>query len=68
MEYDAYGAFSSAFRNISNEHAPLKTKMLGYDNKTFIVKELRKEIMKRSKLENLFNENKNQGNWCKYKV
>ena len=68
LENDAYSAFNSAFTNLLNEHAPLKTKILRYNNKTFISKELRKEIMKRSKLKNLFNKNKNQENWCKYKT
>ena len=68
LENDAYSAFSSAFRVLLNEHAPLKTKILRYNNKTFITKELRKEIMKRSKLKNIFNKNKNQENWCKYKI
>ena len=62
LENDAYSAFNSAFRNLLNEHAPLKTKILRYNNKTFITKELRKEIMKRSKPKNLFNKNKNQEN------
>ena len=62
LENDAYSAFSSAFSILLNEHAPLKTKILGYDNKTFITKEVRKEIMKKSKLKNLFNKNKNQEN------
>ena len=68
LENDAYSAFSSAFRVLLNEHAPLKTKIFRHNNKTFITKELRKEIMKRSKLKNIFNGNKNQENWCKYKI
>ena len=68
MENDAYSAFSSAFRVLLNEHAPLKTKILRYNNKTFTTKELRIEIMKRSKLKNIFNKNKNQESWCKYKT
>ena len=39
LEHDAYSAFSSAFRVPLNEHAPLKTKILRYNNKTFIIKE-----------------------------
>ena len=62
LENDAYSAFSSAFRVLLNEHAPLKTKILRYNNKTFTTKELRKEIMKRSKLKIIFNKNKNQEN------
>ena len=68
LENDAYSAFSSSFRVLLNEHAPLKTKILRYNNKTIVTKELRKETMKRSKLKNLFNKNKNQENWCKNKV
>ena len=30
-------------------------------------KELRKEIVKRSKLRNKFNRNRNHGNWCNFK-
>ena len=65
---DAYSVFNSAFKNFLNEHAPLKTKTLSYNNKTFITKELRKEIIKKSKLKNLFNINTNHENWCKYKI
>ena len=68
LENYAYSALNSAFTNLLNEHAPLKTKILRHNNKTFITKQLRKEIMKRSKLKNLFNKNKNQENWCKYKT
>ena len=62
LENDACSALSSVFRILLNEHAPLKSKRLRYNNKTFITKELRKEIMKRSKPKNLFNTNKNQEN------
>ena len=48
LENDAYSVFSSAFTYLLNAHAPLKKKTLRYNNKTFITKELRKEIMKRS--------------------
>ena len=62
LENDACSALSSGFRIFLNEHAPLKSKTLRYNNKTYITKELRKEIMKRSKPKNLFNTNKNQEN------
>ena len=58
LENDAYSAFSSAFRVLLNEHAPLKTKILRYNNKTFITKELSKEIMRRSKKKNLIKKTK----------
>ena len=65
---DAYNAFSSAFRVLLNERAPLKTKILRYNNKTFTTKELRKEIIKRPTLKKICNKNKNQENWCKNKI
>ena len=68
LENDAYSAFSSVFRVLLNEHAPPKMKIPRYNNITFITKELKKEILKRSKLKNLFDKNKNQENWCKYKI
>ena len=68
MENDAYSAFSSTATNLLNELAPFKTKIVRYNNKTFITKELRNGIMKRSKLKSLFSENKTQENWCKYKI
>ena len=68
LEYDVYSEFSSAFRVLLNERAPLKTKILKYNNKTLITKELRKKIMERSKLKNIFHKNKNQENWFKYKI
>ena len=68
LENDTYSAFNSAFTIILNEHAPLKTKILRYNYKSFITKELRKEIMKRSKLKNIFNKNKNKKKWCKYEI
>ena len=48
---------------VLNTHAPIKTKMIRFNNNVFITKELRKEIMKRSKLGNKFNRNRNHENW-----
>ena len=41
--------------------------MIRFDNNVFVTKELRKEVMKRSKLRNKFNRNRNHGNWCNFK-
>ena len=38
------------------------------DSSVFMSKKLRKEIMKRPKLKNNFNKNRNHENWCKYKT
>ena len=42
-----------------NKHAPLKKKILPQNNGPFMTKELRKEIMKRSKLKNKYNKKRN---------
>ena len=41
--------------------------MIRFSNNVFMAKELRKEIMKRSKLKNKFNRNRNHENWCNFK-
>ena len=53
--------------NVLNTHAPIKTKMIRFNNNVFITKELRREIMKRSKLRNKFNRNRNHENCCNFK-
>ena len=65
---DSYKNFESIFLNALNIYAPLKTKMLRFNNSAFMTKKLWKEIMKRSKLKNNFNKNRNHENWCKYKI
>ena len=65
---NSYKSFESIFLNALNIHASLKTKILIFNNSAFMTKELRKEIMKKSKLKNNFNKNINQENWCKYKT
>ena len=44
-----------------------KTKMIRFNNNGCMTKELRKEIMERSKLRNRFNRNKNHENLCNFK-
>ena len=46
----------------------MKTKMIKFNNNIFMTKELRKEIMKRSKLRNKFNRNRNYENWCNFNL
>ena len=67
LEGDTYGKFEKKFTNILNTHATFKTKMKRFNNNVFMNKELRKEIMKRSKLGNKFNRNRNHENWCNFK-
>ena len=63
----SYAEFEKVFLKESNKHAPLKKKVLRHNNNAFMTKELRKEIMLRSKLKNKFNKEKNHINWCNYK-
>ena len=43
--------------NSLNTHAPIKTKVIRFNNNVFMTKELRKETMKRSKVRNKSNRN-----------
>ena len=65
---NSYKSFKSIILNALNIYAPLKTKILRFNNSAFMTKKLRKEIMKRSKSKKNFNKNKNHKNWCKYKT
>ena len=59
--------FEAVFLKELNKHAPLKKKFLRHNNNSIMTKDLRKQIMVRSKLRNMFNKNRNYENWCKYK-
>ena len=65
---NSYKSFERIFLNALNIYDPLKTKMWRFNNSAFMAKKLRKEIMKRSKLKNNFNKNRNHENWCKFKT
>ena len=60
-----YGEFEAVFLKKLNKHTPLKNKFLRH-NKRFMTKNIRKQIMVRSKLRNTFNKNQIYENWCKY--
>ena len=47
---------------VLNTHSPTTTKMIRFNNSVFMTKESRKEIMKRWKLRNIFNRNRNHEN------
>ena len=42
IEGDTYGEFEKTFTNVLNTHAPIKTKMIRFNNKVFMTTELRK--------------------------
>ena len=45
--------FEEIFMNLLDNHAPLKKKIFRANNAPYITKKLRREIMKRSQLENI---------------
>ena len=59
-----YAEFEKVFLKELNKHAPQKKKILRQDNNAFMTKELRKEMMLRSNLNNKFNKERNNINWC----
>ena len=62
-----FETFQFAFKVILNQFAPLKQKLIRNNNQPFMTKTLRKAIMKRSKLRNKFNQERNIENWSEYK-
>ena len=62
-----FESFQFAFKVILNQFAPLKEKLIRTNNQPFMTKTLRKVVMKRSKLRNKFNEERNIENWSEYK-
>ena len=62
-----YSQFQSIFLEILNNVAPVKMKILRYNNNLFMNNALRKAIMTRSRLKNKFNKNSSAKNWNSYK-
>ena len=63
LENNSYSEFEKTFLTVINKQVPLKTKFLRHNNNSFMTKEFRKAIMKRSQLKNRYNKNRNYGNW-----
>ena len=59
--------FQAVFPEILNKIAPVKVKVLRFDNNAFMTKSLRKAIMLRSRLKNNFNKKRSDENWHNYK-
>ena len=64
----SYYEFETAFSDVLNKHTPLKVKMSKHNNNSFMTKNLRKAIMRRSKFKNLFNKCRTHESWCNYKT
>ena len=62
-----YSTFQTVFLEILNKIAPVKVKVLRFNNNTFMTKSLRKVIMRRSTLKKNFNKKSINENWDNYK-
>ena len=63
----SYSIFQAVFLEILNKIAPVKVKVLRFNNNAFMTKSLRKAIMLRSRLKNNFNKQRSDENWDNYK-
>ena len=63
----SYSTFQAVFLEILNKIAPVKVKVLRFNNNAFMTKSLRKAIMLRSRLKNNFNKQRSDENWNSYK-
>ena len=61
----SFEAFLEIFQSTWDRFAPYKHKKLRYYNNPFMTKQLRKEIMVRSKVRNEFNKSRKSENWKK---
>ena len=63
----AYSNFQNIFIQVLNNHAPAKKKILLFNDNSFMTKTLRKAIMHRSRLKNIYVRKRNDKNWenCK---
>ena len=62
-----YSLFENIFLQVLNAHAPVKKKIQRFNNNPFMTKQLRKAIMHRSRLKNVFNKNCTPETWDSYK-
>ena len=65
---ETYDEFDDVIKQALDKHAPIKTAIHRGNNKPHINKEMRKAIMKRTRLENIANKTKNQDDFQKYKA
>ena len=63
----SYSTFQEVFLEILNKIAPVKVKVLRFNNNAFMTKSLRKAIMLRSRLKNNLNKQRSDENWNNYK-
>ena len=63
-----YTSFEKVFLRTLDCHAPIKKKILRANENSFMSKALRKAIMMRSRMKNLYLKNKTDLNWSNYKT
>ena len=63
--YD-YSCFQNIFIALIKKHAPIKKNIMRFSNDPFMSKPLRKTIMHRSKLKNIFNKYRTEDNRANY--
>ena len=62
-----YSDFQSIFTRVFHNHAPIKKKILRFNNSPFMTKALRKAITQRSKLKKICTKKRRDDNWASYK-
>ena len=62
-----FSDFQNTFTTVLHKHAPIKKKILTFNNSPFMFKALTKAIMHRSKLKNIYNKERTDVNWANYK-
>ena len=55
LESETYGDFGKKFTDLLNITSPIKSKIIRLNSNVIMTKELRKEVMEKSKLRNKFN-------------
>ena len=63
-----YDSFEKDLTNVLNKHAPLKRKSIRGNEKPHMNKPLKKAIMKRTKLRNIYRNTKSFDDLCAYKI
>ena len=62
-----YSLLQNILLHVLNAHAPVKKKIQRFNNNLFMTKQLRKSILHRSRLKNIFNKNRTSKTWDSYK-
>ena len=67
MKNPFYSQSEKAFATVLDNHVSLRKKQLIFNHSPFMTKALRKAIMTRSRLKNMYNKKRSYDNWDKYK-